>query len=411
MTHAFVAIGDLHLQSTSPRQGDRLRALDQIVTEGCARPDLAAWLVLGDLFHGRSTPDDRNALATRLQAMAARAPVVLTYGNHEAPGDLDVFARLAAPWPITVVASPTVIGLVTATKHPASVFVLPYPTRGALVAAGAGRDEVYAAGQCALEAVCRDAGQELAERRAQGHLTLAMGHVNVSGAQSSVGQPQVGREIEVTTAMLDLLGDVPIVLGHIHLAQTIGPAVYAGSVTAQDFGEIEAKRYLVVTFDDVYGGRAIVSHLLDTPRLYHIEGDLTRDGFTGRILAGPGGAPQPAPETWAGCEVRVRYRFKQSERALLDDQVVVAGFRTAARVHLDPVAVPDRGLRAPQVAVARTLADKLAAWAEANGEVLPPSTVEKLAALEHDEGAALLTALASRLQALEPQASCEAVPA
>ncbi len=409
MTHAFVAIGDAHLQSSSPRQGDRLRALDQIVTEGRARPDLAAWLWLGDVFHGRSTPEDRNAVAARLQLMAAAAPVVVTYGNHEAPGDLDVFARLAAPWPITVVATPQVVSVVTATQQPASVFVLPYPSRGALVAAGAGRDELYDAGQLALEAVCRDAGQELAERRAHGHLTLVMGHVNVSGARSSVGQPQVGREIEATTAMLDLLGDIPVVLGHIHLPQAIGRAVYAGSITAQDFGEIEAKRYLVVTLDGD-GGHAITSRPLDTPRLYHIEGELTRDGFTGRVLAGPGGEPQEAPETWAGCEVRVRYRFKQSERALLDDQVVAAGFRSAARVHLAPVAIPDRGLRAPQVAVARTLAEKLAAWAEANGEVLPLSVAEKLAALEHDEGSALLTAVATHLRALEPLAPTEAVP-
>jgi DNA repair exonuclease SbcCD nuclease subunit len=77
------------------------------------------------------TIEDRNALAGRLARMAACAPVVLCYGNHDLPGDLDVFAKLKSKYPIAVVDTPRVLTIEVATKQgvrTAAIFVLPYPT-------------------------------------------------------------------------------------------------------------------------------------------------------------------------------------------------------------------------------------------------------------------------------------------
>jgi hypothetical protein len=80
--------------------------------------------------------DDRNALDYCLQEMASRAPVVLCYGNHDRPGDLDGFARLRAANPIYVVDRPGCVRIRLATLEFATVFVLPYPQKAGLVGAG-----------------------------------------------------------------------------------------------------------------------------------------------------------------------------------------------------------------------------------------------------------------------------------
>lgn len=400
----FLGIGDTHL-GPGPRNGDRLRALDQIVDEGLSLPRLDGWLWPGDLNHGRMTIDDRNALVVRLLRMAARAPVVICYGNHDLPGDLDVFARLQTTHPIHVVAAPAFVRL-----GETVLFVLPYPSRGSLLAGGASSDDVYAEGRAALGALLMDAGRELAAARAQGLRTLMIGHANVAGAVASTGQPQIGREIELDAAMLSHLGPCAKVLGHIHKAQEVGGAHYLGSICRLDWGEIEPKSYSVI--EVAADSAATIQRCpVAVAPLYHVEGTLTREGFAGQMVAGPAGAAVEAPDSWAGCEVRVRYRFAASDREVLDPQVVAAGFRDALRVTLDPVAVPDRALRAPAVAAARTLAEKLDAWAAANGECLPPATREALAALDQWEGAAVLTALVARLQALDPTASTAEVAA
>ena len=68
MTHDFIHIGDLHLDERSPRNADRLQALDQIVAECLDREALAAWLIPGDLFHARpfTSPTVRHPAPRRL---------------------------------------------------------------------------------------------------------------------------------------------------------------------------------------------------------------------------------------------------------------------------------------------------------------------------------------------------------
>jgi predicted MPP superfamily phosphohydrolase len=92
---SIVHIGDVHA-APGPRSADRWRAVDQIIREGLALEQLGAWLIPGDLFDALSTTEDRNAWDARLQRMADAAPVVIIYGNHDRPGDLDGFANLKA---------------------------------------------------------------------------------------------------------------------------------------------------------------------------------------------------------------------------------------------------------------------------------------------------------------------------
>jgi riboflavin biosynthesis pyrimidine reductase len=412
----FVHIGDIH-SGPGPRNVDRFRALDQIIREGQMLSNLGAWLVPGDLSHARQQIDDKNELAARLQVMASRAPVLICDGNHDLPGDLAVFAKLASRYPITVYDRPTVDTITLATGERATVFVLPYPTKAGLTALGVAHDQVVSEGAAALDAIFTDAGAQLRDARSRGELTFAIGHVNVAGALSSVGQPNIGHEIELDASQIAKLGDVYVGLNHIHKAQSIGGAHYPGSICRLDWGEIEAKGYIVVTCECVVEPSIATAGLwrytiarppIDVAPMYHVEGELTRDGFAWQATKGPGGEAVDKPASWRGCEVRVRYRFKQSERSVLSDAVVMAEFAEAARLDIEPIAVPDRALRSPAVAAARTLDEKLRAWATANGgDAITEGIVAKLARLEHGDHLHLLTDLQTRLAAIEAGARDE----
>jgi hypothetical protein len=404
MQTTFVHIGDTHLRSTHPRNAARLKALDQIIDEGLRLPTLAAWLWPGDIFDARSSIDDRNALADRLLRMAARAPVVICYGNHEAPGDLDVFAKLSTNWPIHLIATPRVLYVALPMGQAAAIAVMPYPHRAGLIAAGAAASNVLQLGQQALEDIFRGLAMELGRATREGALPVFIGHFNIAGSVASTGQPQIGVELEATTGMLAHFADCYRGLNHIHRAQAIGGAHYAGSIAPMDFGEMEGKRYLVIEYglDDDHWAYHAESRPLDTPRLYHVEASFSRDaGFAWQVTKGPGGEAGAAPDSWAGCEVRVRYKFAASERGLIDDGVIRDTFKDAARLELEPVAIPDRALRAPEVAAAKTLADKLRAWADLNQTVATDSVLQKLAALEHGDATSVLAGVANQVGALE----------
>lgn len=388
MLTQLVHIGDFHAHPDA-RNAARYAALDQIIAEGRQLPNLGAWLWPGDLFHARSTIEDRNAIAERLIAMGSVAPVVICYGNHDLPGDLDVFAKLKTARPIAVVSVPQCLSVRLATGDMATIFVLPYPTKAGLTAMGIAKPDVLDAAADALEAIFRIAAAGLQEARDRGDLTLMIGHVNVGGSITSVGQPNIGREIEISGRHLDLLGPIYKGLNHIHKAQDIAGADYPGSVCRLNWGEVEEKGYIVVTLDkpcqDVPDGYRVERCPIDVAPMFHVEGVLTRDAFTWQVTAGPGGEVLAAPASWKGCEVRVRFRFNQSEKGTLAEARVYAEFAEAARLEVEPIAVPDRALRAPEVAQAKTLADKVEAWATVSAVTLNDGVLEKLALLEHSD--------------------------
>jgi 3',5'-cyclic AMP phosphodiesterase CpdA len=380
--HQFVQFGDAHFGPHGGRNADRYAALDQIIAEGSALPYLAAWLGPGDLYHQRSEATDRDALSDRIVRMANRAPVVLCPGNHEAPLELRVFAKLGAAFPVYLAERPAVLSVRLATTAMAAIAVLPYPCRAGLIAAGAAASQTLDAAREALAVVVQGLAAELEAARARGDLTLTIGHVNVGGAIASVGQPQIGREIELDPLMVARLVALGYVgLNHIHKPQQIHGAYYAGSIAPMDWGEMEAKRYLVITYED--GAPPVVdSRPLASPPMVHIEGELTRDGFAWKVTKGIGGETANAPETYVGADVRVRYTFRAAERDVLDLSLVRAPFEGARFLKTDPVPITDRAIRAPLVVAAKTLPDKVRAYCAEQGLALTEGLLTKLDALQ-----------------------------
>jgi hypothetical protein len=387
----ILAIGDAHLKAGARRNRARLQALAQIVREARALPALGAIVWAGDLFHERSGIEDRNDLARVLLALADLAPVVIVRGNHDTEGDLDVFAHFRAAWPVHVVTRPTVLRVALATGGHASIACLPYPTEGALVAAGVAPGDLATTAGDALRTILLDQAAELESARARGDLALFAAHATIAGAVTSAGQPLIGAEIALDGALLDGLGNLPKILNHIHAPQTVhGGAVYVGSIAPMDWGETERKRYVVVSW--AAEGWSVESRPLDVPPLYHVEGELTSDSVAWRVRRGPDGPIDLPPASWAGAEVRVRVRFAASDagRLAAARAEILETFAEAAHVEVEPVAVPDRAVRAPEVAAAVGLAHKLRAWATVAGRTTSAGVLAKLAQLEALDPAAVL---------------------
>ena len=250
MSTTMVHIGDFHA-TPGPRNAARFKTLDRIIDEAFELPRLGLFAWPGDLNGpiGRQlTVENRNALAERIVRMAQRAPVVIVPGNHDADMDMEIFGLLRGAFNVYVVASPRVISLRAATGEMMSIFCLPYPTKGGLVSMGVVPADVVDVAAETLDVIFMQAAHELAEARAKGDITLMLGHVNVGGAVVSSGQPNIGKEIELNAGHLQRLGDIYKGLNHIHKAQEIHGAFYAGSVCRLDFGEVDPKRWLAVTF-------------------------------------------------------------------------------------------------------------------------------------------------------------------
>jgi hypothetical protein len=359
--------------------------------------------------------------------MADEAPVVICYGNHDLPGDLDFLERLKAAWPIYVISRPQVIHMrLAAGGGDAAIFVLPYPTRAGLVAAGTAPGDVVNAAKIALHAIFTEAAAQLQDDATKGCYPLVIGHVNVAGSVMSAGQPNIGKEIEVDEDLLQLFPHMFIGLNHIHKAQEIAGAVYAGSLCRLDWSETDPKSYLEIIYgptewggysgDGPWDGCSQYAYdwcrkPITVPAMWKIEGELVRTGFAWTIdgcdcgelkcgLTNSEGVTSAlcanADRSFAGDDVRVRFQFNAHEKSLLNFELVKAPFAGARRLETDPVAVRDRATRAPEVMAATSLDAKVQAFVvSASSTPWTPSLDLKLAALQKPEWDALALATVS----------------
>lgn len=346
----IAVIADSHFDEHS-RWAETCR-LHEWIERDIAKRGVDAVIHTGDVFERKSTPTERNKVAEWLCDVAQHAPVIVIRGNHDPLGDLAIFAELRSKHPIIVeeAAGVHLVGGI-------AVAAVAWPRKAHLLATlvDAGLEESEQAAGDALRSVFRGLGDQLAQHN--GPRVLAM-HAMVRGSVTSVGQPLVGCDLEVALDDLALANAHFVALGHIHRGQDwrIGdaPIVYPGSPRRTSFGEIEAKGYVIANFD---GGipqweRVIVPA---TPMLL-LEGAWNADR---------GAIEGVSSEKVTGAEIRLRYEVASEHRdaakrtaAELRDQMLADG---ASVVKVEEIVVASVRARAPEVAVARTLADKLAA--------------------------------------------------
>ena len=403
-----LAIGDSHF-GPNERNADRYASLDQIIVWGTSRP-LGAWLHAGDLNHAKMTIEDRNELVPRFQRMAKHAPVCMFVGNHDVDGDLRVFSKLKAKYPIVVIERPEVHRLELATGGHAAIFGVPYIHRGGLVGAGVNHDDLGQVARQLVEPVFMAAAHEMEAAADRGDLPVFLAHLAIGGALMSTGQPSVGREIEVDPGLLGRLGDIPKLLGHIHRHQAIHGAWYLGSIARMDHGENEEKVFGVLTFSSPREW-TIEFEPLAVPAQHLIEGRLTRDGFTIDRIDGADACAckgtgvdnamgsvtqcECGSGGWIGADVKVRYHYQRSERSAIDLAHIYATVAGCRSLKLDPIAAIEREVRAPEVAQAVTVEAKAEAYCTRRQIEWTQTIAAKLTALQQQSPEAILAAVSA----------------
>lgn len=402
MAGHFIQIGDAHF-TPGPRNADRYRALDQILDEGtrgkqghgdgCHVPGLLGWWWPGDLHDGVSCTDDRNGIDARLMRMCEVAPVIVVEGNHDKKGDLRGYGNLKGNFPVFVVEGrPDIVRFFAPqAQRYVSVGCFPYPHKGGLVGVHVAHGDIVQTADQLLDPIFISMGAKLEAARTAGDLAAFLFHANIVGALTSSLQPNVGKEIELTPALLERLGPIYKGGNHIHLPQEIYGAWFAGSTAAKDYGEPERKRYLVVQLaaDSSY---VVESRPLNGLLMFHVEAQMDLDAVYFADEENDDGNPDVrarlASNDWTGCDVRLRVSFNESQRPALNFEPLKARFVSAGRFKFETHVIPDRTLRSPAVAAARTLPDKLAAM-RPDG-VLPASVIDKVTALETFDHAQVL---------------------
>jgi len=384
MKLAFVT--DNHFDSGS-RFEETIR-IHEWIAQDAAERGCGGTLLGGDLYERRSNPDERNAAGAWLIRMATFGTVIGVKGNHEAEGDLDLLNLLEAQHPIRFHAQPALDAF-----DGVLVACIPWPRRANLLAQLTDGANAGNAASEALRAVFRGLGSRA---RDSGLPLLALGHVMIDGASTDHDQPIVGADMAVSLADLALLDADLYACGHVHAQQggMIGdaPWLYGGAPRHNNFGEPGPKGYVVIEVEPGRSGRVVGFERIPTPAtpMVLVSDEWGFDDGFGRdvFLAGAHGLP----DSVRGAEIRFRYRVAADRR----DAARLAASRWrddwlaegALSVKVEEQVVAATRARVPEIALARTTAEKLVALRTSKGEQLDAARTarldEKLSQLEQE---------------------------
>lgn len=366
--------GDLHLDKNN-RFDDTLACFDRGIDDAISKSvDLFA--IAGDVFERKSLPAERNHFSERVIKMANQAPVVIVQGNHDVPGDLDIFADLRGEYAIEVSTQPETLNLGEMLIH-----TLPYPRKAELV-----KDTKRMSIQETNEQVRENLIAMLESQKRAGVLAdinILIGHINIKGSQASTGQTMIGNEIELSAQDLAAAGANAYLLGHIHKHQEIAvPEVskgaYCGSISRMNYGEQEEKGYLLWTIEN---GKADYEF-----RNVQARAMLIVDREWGRFDDDSHGwIANHVPADCSGADVRVRYSILEDMKSEVDEAKIKEEFSKAHELKIERVLIPRTRIRSEEIAKAKTVEEKLEAYWKNNGrpdEKTAEGCIDKLALME-----------------------------
>ncbi len=420
---------DLHLTS-GPRLADQAAVLEHVVAEA-VRLQVQATVITGDLYGmavpHRSTPAERAVLFPTVRTLAKLGPVVIVYGNHDYPGDLETLTQLGGgfDWPVRVASTACRLQLRTSGPD-LDVYCLPWVTKRWLLA-GEELRGVEATRQLAGTKVGQLLGLWAATRRRRAGQAVSVfaAHCMIAGARTSGGEQLNGTDIETPRAALVALAPDVGLLGHIHTRQEAAPRCwYGGDPYAVDHGEVDTKGYTIIDiaptsaqwpelWPEAPGGALQVTEYepgtdgeaatrltyLPTPARRWLTLDWRWAADHGDEYAPDPTRPRnqrpefcAAPPRWItrptadeiasvdGCEVRARLVVPAQWRSGCpwDDELAALRAAGAHRIQVEAVTEPVLRVRAPEVAQAATPLDKARAyWATL---ATPPDEPDQAAA-------------------------------
>jgi DNA repair exonuclease SbcCD nuclease subunit len=365
----FVATGDLHwCERSRLPECERIHAyILELLAEH--KPD--GFLCGGDVYDAASTPRERGLVARFFQAAAQICPVLIVKGNHDRPLDCALLARLKSKHPIVVEEGAGIHKIGNA-----ALAAVAWPERQSILAWSRARAlDPNAVEESVLQNILRGLGAEL---RAHAGPKLALGHFMVDGAKVSTGQPLLGQPLRVSLSDLSLLQAPVVLMSHVHKPQawSLGnmQALYLGSPYRTSFGEVEDKSVTLVEFE---GDTCMGATRLPLPcaSMALLEDEWTTEdggGFASGCLTARERLENGQDAfDFKHAEIRFRYIVDADQRDAA--HAAAEQWRTewlqlgAAEVQLDPCVRTSVRARAPEVAKAVTLPDKLAALWNARG--------------------------------------------
>jgi len=372
MTWRAMVIGDIHLR-TNENTDDTIACLEFAALVARER-QVDAVIFGGDIYEASSKPAERAAFGSILHQLAG-IPVYGIAGNHDAPQDVAVFNL--APGNLWL-ETPAIVE-----AGPVDLLMVPWAQRAFLAASGYAGEAGEQAGSAALAAMLR---AMVATRDRPGHPLVVLGHLQVCGALSSSAQPMVGRAIEAALGDLQDLEAAFVALGHVHRPQELAPGVeYIGSLTCHDFGEeAEQKRVGILTVED--DGTASVEWVsVPCRKWYTVEASIDDQGEPeeyvcqgGEVLRGVFSCDL------YNANLRYRYTCDESQQHLFDHARIQSEWGGDKCHTLKIVAQVTRAdrIRSADVAAAKTVEEKLAAWGRATETPITPAMITKLHELE-----------------------------
>lgn len=380
---AFVADNQVDERS---RLAEHDRVMEFVAHDAADRGCIAT-LHGGDAFERRSTARERESVRVFLDAVHPM-PFVLAGGNHEAPGEV---VELHDPDRLRFAYERPEVIVVGDAPDCVAVAVLPWPRKTwlleALGQAVAPEESDRVAREC-LRDVLRGFREQL---HAFPGPRILLAHAERAGAKTDPDQPECpGLSLALTDEDFALSGADVALLGHIHMPQdwnTPGalPVIYAGSPrrTAYANGELVPKGYVVVEFGvrDADGRLPVTWERVPTPATPMV---LVEAEFEVDLELGPGLRETAGSLVFEAehAEIRFRYRFPADQRDAANEcaRRWVDRWKSegAADVKLEAIPIPVVTARAPQVATAETLRERLMALWEARGDVPQPERRERL---------------------------------
>jgi DNA repair exonuclease SbcCD nuclease subunit len=408
-----LALGDSHFDSRS--RFDECIRVHAWLADYIAREHIDVVIHCGDILERRSDPTERDAIAEWLQHVAEHAPVLLVRGNHDVLTDLPLFARLRTKHRVVVEEGVGVHLMTTPGGFVFPIGALAWPERRAMErrwaewASQVGDRQHDDPSRAALEGLWL-ALRELANGGTVGcPPALVAAHAMVSGSAAAptvtgAGQPLVGCDLEIPVDAFSCFDGAPVVLGHVHKAQgwSRPDVFYTGSPRRTAFGETEEKSVLVMTFEarearDGNAGaipswRTLHTERVPTPcvAMWLVEGGPWPSTDPSDPSAGSCALAVREPEGFRarGAEIRLRYTTPADRRTVLRAEAeawkrdwIAQG---AVDVKLEELVIPTSSARAPGVASARTLNEKLRALWSARGERMDDARAERLLRLAHE---------------------------
>ncbi len=389
---------DLHIGTNHKRWPTLLRSLDLMI-EGMieARPDLIC--IAGDIGEPHPNARDLEAIASFLIRVTSIGPCVACAGNHENTAYWPLFSKLETVHPLWLSTRPESIALYGEDELRllddlpseemmavgAVIHTMPWPSRGMLLSllprmpAPEETDRIV---RDLLTGIFVGFRAERAQKNYIGPSVL-LGHLDVSGAKTDAGQPQVGAGMKVSIEDLAAADTSASLLGHIHARQELGDdgegIFYSGSPCRLTWGEAGAagKGWGLLAFnspilDRPWRGMEYLWQDIPSPRLHAVEATWEQglgpmgeslewgfDGCFGGEIAGAG----------PGDFLRFRYHVPEDQRdaarAAVTDVIADIWPHAIEQVTVEAVTIPTAHARAPEIARMDDPVEMLERWLQA----------------------------------------------